>query len=514
MSSAPPSGGPKKQVMWAILLVGLSIFIYKFFFEAAPEEQAGTAPVTKPIVVDGTNINQITGLDKDAALAQFTKQLESMKSELQKQKSASDKAAKERDSQIREMQQQNNSQIRTLVDEMAKVREDAVKGVYNRINEQDKSSTKLPEMPSGPLPIPSGGLSFEPGNMDIDLGPSTAPSQPAKSSNPYGPNYYVLKPQPQATYKGKSGGGQGSQSESELFAEMSAPDANAADRANAQASNNMDQTFNDIYGRPQTSPKPVPAAQPVTLSQDQIAAAKAKKDKITIPAFSFVEVTTLHGVACPIGANAPGKSDASKIPARPIVLPVRGIFRGPNGKEVDLGTIHLAGLCSGRRTASSATGRATISVEQLSYWDAGGGPQLVTSKGYIVDTRDNEQDVYGKLEKASGRSLALQAASAAAAAYATTLSSAEFTNTSSLQNGTSSATSQLTGDSTKAAVSQGIGAMFQKISERFEAEADAAVDTILVEGGIRLRYVTTEEISVVKPLEPFDIDASMYDTLI
>ena len=56
--------------------------------------------------------------------------------------------------------------------------------------------------------------------------------------------------------------------------------------------------------------------------------------------------------------------------------------------------------------------------------------------------------------------------------------------------------------------------MFQKISERFEAEADAAVDTILVEGGIRLRYVTTEEISVVKPLEPFDIDASMYDTLI
>ena len=94
------------------------------------------------------------------------------------------------------------------------------------------------------------------------------------------------------------------------------------------------------------------------------------------------------------------------------------------------------------------------------------------------------------------------------------MSSAEFTNTSSTQNGTSSATSQLTGDATKAAVAQGIGSMFQKISERFEAEADAAVDTIQVEPGIRLRFVTDQPIRVVKPLEPFDIDASMYDTLI
>ncbi len=78
------------------------------------------------------------------------------------------------------------------------------------------------------------------------------------------------------------------------------------------------------------------------------------------------------------------------------------------------------GLCSGNRNSSSNTGRATIRIEQLSYWDETGGAQTVPATGYIVDTRDNEQDVYGRLDKASGRTLALQSAAAAAAAYAST----------------------------------------------------------------------------------------------
>jgi hypothetical protein len=276
----------------------------------------------------------------------------------------------------------------------------------------------------------------------------------------------------------------------------------------------MDAKFNGAYGQQDSTTQQAPAARPVATTSDEQAKKKLKDDTYVIPAFSFVEVTTLHGVACPIGANAPGASSSSKIPARPVVLPVHGIFHGPNGVVRDLGTIHLMGLCSGRRTSSSTTGRATIRVEQLSYWDASGGAQMVPATGYIVDVRDNEQDVYGKVDKASGRTLALQSAAAAAAAFATTLSSSEFTNTSSVQNGTSSATSQLTGDATKAAVSQGIGAMFQKISERFEDEANSAIDTILVEPGIRLQFVSDQPISVLKPLEPFDIDSSMYDTLI
>ncbi|MCY1464094.1 hypothetical protein D9M71_820740 [compost metagenome] len=83
-----------------------------------------------------------------------------------------------------------------------------------------------------------------------------------------------------------------------------------------------------------------------------------------------------------------------------------------------------------------------------------------------------------------------------------------------MENGTSSTTSQLTGNATKAAVNEGIAGMFKKISERFEREANAAVDTVIVEPGIKLRFVTDQTFRVLKPAEAFDIDPGMYDTLI
>lgn len=498
----PPANASKK-IFLGIAVAGALMMFYQGFFAHSKETVSKKANTENAVELGNNDINRITAQDKDAALTQFQKKMESYQD---KQNRAEAEAAK-RDAalrnELREVKQQSNAQIRTLTEALSDIRQEKIDAVYHGIAQTDKGG-KIPDAPN--VKVPSGGLSFD---GDFDLGPSTAPAPVAAPLKPYGPNYFVLKPQAQVSYKGKSGGAQGSQSESELFAEMSAPDSKSSGRSDT----NMDGNFNNAYGGQQTSSQPAPTTQNVALNETQTKQ-KLKDDTYEIPAFSFVEVTTLHGVACPIGANAPGASDKSKIPARPVVLPVRGIFHGPNGVERDLGTIHLMGLCSGRRTSSSNTGRATIRIEQLSYWDASGGAQLVASTGYIVDVRDNEQDVYGKLDKASGRTLALQAASAAAAAYATTLSSAEFTNTSSLQNGTSTATSQLTGDATKAAVSQGIGSMFQKISERFEAEANSAIDTILVEPGIRLRFVSDQTIRVLKPLEPFDIDASMYDTLI
>lgn len=503
-----PAGRPNKKIILAFVVVGVVVMLYNGFFsnnKAAPKkvEQSVSA-----VELGDNDINRINAKDKDAALTQFQKQMESYKDKLSRTEADAAKRDVELKQQMRELEQKNNAQLRTLTEAMADLRKDQIEGVYQGINGKDQGS-KLPDH----LPkVPNGGLSFD---NDFDLGPATAPSAPVTPASPYGPNYFVLKPQTQASYKGKSGGGQGSQSESELFAEMSAPDSNSNGRSNAQNSGSMDASFNSAYGQQDSPAQQAPTSRPaVATASEEQAKKKLKDDTYVIPAFSFVEVTTLHGVACPIGANAPGASSTSKIPARPVVLPVHGIFHGPNGVVRDLGTIHLMGLCSGRRTSSSSTGRATIRVEQLSYWDASGGAQMVPSTGYIVDMRDNEQDVYGKVDKASGRTLALQSAAAAAAAFATTLSSSEFTNTSSVQNGTSSATSQLTGDATSAAVSQGIGAMFQKISERFESEANSAIDTILVEPGIRLQFVSDQQISVLKPLEPFDIDSSMYDTLI
>lgn len=516
MSDSSANQGPNKKLLWIIAAVGVAMFLFGKYTDRKTEAQVPNQQ--RPVAVEAgpAGINQITGQDKDAALTQFRKQLEAMQADTNRTAVERIKADKVRDQQMREMQQQTNAQTRALSEKIAEMQKKGVEDLYKALNEKDKSANSLPGITgSNNLNVPSGGLSFD---GDFDLGPAMVPSAPAAPKHPFGPNYFVLKPETQAqtTFQGKSGGGQVSQSEASLFNDMSSPNATGQNNKNGGS---LDQQFNDVYGTPvngqgnQNTNTP-PVAQPVAMTAEETRAKKMAADTYEINAFSFVEVTTLHGVACPIGANSPGASDSAKIPARPIVLPVHGIFKGPNGVERDLGTIHLMGLCSGLRTSSSSTGRANIRVEQLSYWDASGGPQMVAATGYIVDTRDNEADVYGKLDKASGRTLALQAAAAAAAAYATTLSSAEFTNTSASQNGTTSATSQLTGDATKAAVAQGIGSMFQKISERFKAEADAAIDTILVEPGIRLRFVTDQPIRVVKPLEPFDIDASMYDTLI
>ncbi|MBF6043493.1 conjugal transfer protein TraB [Pseudomonas sp. ChxA] len=523
--SNPRPSGPNKKLLWIFAAVGGAMFLFGKW-----SDSSSTAPVTgksTPVAIEAgpAGVNQITAQDKDAALTQFRKQLEAMQADANRGEAERIKADKVRDQQLREMQQQNNAQTRALSEKIADLQKKGVDDLYAAINAKDKTTNTIPDMPGVQgLKVPSGGLSFD---GDLDLGPAALPStMTTPVTSQYGPNYILLAPpvqtqaQTQSSFQGKSGGGPGTQSETSLFNDMSAPTpSNQTGQTNNE---NLNAQFNDVYGKPNTAQQNnqafqssgQPAAQPAGLTAEEAAAKKKAQDTYTVEAFSFVEVTTLHGVSCPIGANAPGASDSSKIPARPVVLPVHGIFHGPNGVERDIGTAHLMGLCSGRRTSSSSTGRALIRIEQLSYWDASGGAQMVAATGYVVDMRDNEQDVYGRLDKASGRTLALQAASAAAAAYATTLSSAEFTNTSSTQNGTSSATSQLTGDATKAAVAQGIGSMFQKISERFEAEADAAVDTIQVEPGIRLRFVTDQPIRVVKPLEPFDIDASMYDTLI
>jgi len=517
MSTPPNPSGPNKKLLWIFAFVGAGLFLFGKYSESSNSEVkvAGQQTPT-PVEAGPAGVNQITGQDADAALTQFRKQLEAMQAAAERSESERIKSDKARDQEMREMQQSNNAQTRALSEEIADLKKKTVDDLYAAINKKDGSTNSLPDIPSVPgMGGGQAGLNFD---GDHDLGSVAAPAA-VKPAHPYGPNYIVLTPpiQARSTFQGDSGGGPGNQSESALFADMSAPSTNS--QSGTAGNGNLDSQFNDVYGKPASNQQAFqssaqPAAQPVALTPEEAAAKKKAEGKYTIEGFSFVEVTTLHGVSCPIGANAPGASNANKIPARPVVLPIHGIFHGPNGVVRDVGTAHLMGLCSGQRTSSSTTGRATIKVEQMSYWDASGGAQMVAASGYIVDMRDNEADVYGKLDKASGRTLALQSAAAAAAAYATTLSSAEFTNTSSVQNGTSSATSQLTGDATKAAVAQGIGSMFQKISERFEAEADAAVDTVLVEPGIRLRFVTTQPIDVVKPLEPFDIDASMYDTLI
>lgn len=490
------------------------------FFNSGEKKPEQVDVDVKPIEIGSDPVNSISVKDKDASLTAFAKKFETQdqKIELQQREFA------ERESKLRrEFRDDNNTlkaQLATLSDEIVGLRSKGIDNAYANANKNDSKTIQTPPDMPDKLPDMSmdGGLNFDGLNFNMDAPKPQAQNSGPQTSSLYGPNYFILKPESVGRpITKKSGGDSLNASENDLFSSMSTP---AAQNTNFNDENAGRGQAPQAAAQEQSQPQYASAAEAYkaqqTASQNGNTQVRTgpKMEKITIPAFSFVEVTTLHGVACPIGANSPNSKSKSEIPARPIVLPVRGVFRGPNGATVDVGNIHLMGLCSGRRTSSNNAGRATIRVEQMSYWDLGGDAQMSQSPGYIVDSRDNEQDVYGRLDQASGRTLALESTAAAGAAFAAALSQSEYTTSNNLDSNGSTSVQQLTGSATKAATTQGIAAIFNKIAERFEQEANAAIDTVVVEPGIRLRFVTEQPISIYKPAEAFDIDAGRSDVLL
>lgn len=493
-----------KKAIIGISAIAVIFFVYNFFQKKTDNQEVST-PVPIATTHQEDLVNGIGNVDRDASLTQFSKQLDSLRQENNRTKEQLINLAEESKKEKRELQQELNSEIRKLSEKLAEADKTSMDGSYLNANAAD-AGKKL-DLPSSPGETNVEGLNFD----DFNLGTPNLNETPSQrtSGDPYGPNYFILRPQTTAVQGPKSGGGASvNQNGSDTFVDVTGPDTNGFDRASTNTDNKMTQAFDEMHGRTPSQQNSLPPEDNLKFG----VGVSKEREAYVVPAFSYVEVTTLHGVACPIGASQPGAQ--SKIPARPVVLPVHGIFKGPNNVERDLGTIHLMGLCSGNRTSSSSTGRATIKIERLSYWDEEGGSQYVPVSGYIVDKRDNEQDVFGRLDETSGKVLAMQSAAAAAAAYATTLSQAEFTNQQSIGDGNVNTTQTLTGDANKAAAQQGIAAMFTKIAERFEAEANAAVDTVIVEPGIKLQFVSDTPFQVLKPSEPFEIDPDAYDVLI
>ena len=512
-----------------IAIVGILALCAAFAFFGSKDDTVEQLDVTaKPIELGSDPINTITVKDKDAALTVFAKQFESVEQKL----TIRQREAAEREAALRkDMKDGNNAlkaQVAALTDAMTALESKNVEGIYQNANKNDSKTVQA--MPPMPDKLPDlgldGGLNFD--GLDFNMNaPKPVQTQGAglipQRSIQYGPNYFILKPENSVNAAGtgtkvtrKNGGDSLNASEDDLFSSMSTPAPQSANFNDQNAG--REQSTQQAQQAPQKQYASAAEAyadqQKESTNGDASVHNGPKMERITIPAFSFVEVTTLHGVACPVGANSPGKKSESEIPARPVVLPVRGIFRGPNGSSVDVGNIHLMGLCSGRRTSSSTSGRATVRVEQMSYWDEAGDAQMSTSTGYLVDTRDNEQDVYGRLDQASGSTLALESAAAAGAAFASALSSSEYTTQNNLGTNGSTSVQQLTGSATKAATQQGVAAIFTKIAERFQQQANAAIDTVVVEPGIRLRFVTDQPIHVYKPAEAFDLDAGKTDVLL
>ncbi|MFL1449105.1 conjugal transfer protein TraB [Pseudomonas tritici] len=530
MSNAPetansnPALNKKNLAIAGIIAIGLA-----FTFLGGKDKEAVKVDVSdKPIELGSDPINTISVKDKDASLTVFAKQFETVEQKF----TINAKDAAERDSAIRrEIKDGNNvlkAQVAALTDAVTSMQANGIEGLYKEANKNDSKtlqSIPTPIVPNMPSSMPDlsmdGGLNFD--GLDFNMSAPKPMSQASGNGRPnqkpsYGPNYFILKPDSAtsasdagSTVSRKSGGDSLNASESDLFTSMSTPSSQGA-----SGNHQPQQAQQEPQKQYDSAAEAYENQQNESKTGNTQANSGPKMQRITIPAFSYVEVTTLHGVACPIGANSPNSKAQSEIPARPVVLPVRGIYRGPNGSSVDTGTVHLMALCSGRRTTSTSSGRATLRVEQMSYWDEGGDAQMTAATGYIVDTRDNEQDVYGRLDKASGRTLALESFAAAGAAFAAALSQSEFTtqnNMSTNGNGTSTV-SQLTGDATKAATAQGVAAIFTRIADRFQQEANAAIDTVVVEPGIRLRFVTDQPIHIYKPAEAFDLDAGKSDLLL
>jgi hypothetical protein len=476
----------RAMVAGCILLAGAGFYLMR---GGPSTPTSGPTQQLKPVEVGNQSPNEISVTDRDAALTQFAKQFEAVQQRISLSEAEQQKRDEQAFKKIEEVNNRLQSNIAALTDEIVQLRANQADETYSRVNGSDPGNVQPPSFEDVP------DLQLEGLNFNMSPPQPSQDFQPARPS-PYGPNYFILKPDNVApAVSTQSGGNDLGASSPQQFGGMTTP--------STSASNLQYRSAREEYEAQRTQ---------ATAAQQGQQAQTTRIQKVVIPAFSFVEVTTLHGVACPVGASSPGSQ--TEIPARPVVLPVRGIFRGPNGSSVDVGNIHLMGLCSGRRTSSSNTGRATVRVEQMSYWDSSGGAQMEPSTGYIVDTRDNEQDVYGRLEKVSGRTLALQSAAAAAAAASAAVAQGEYTTQNSLDSNGSTSTSQLTGNAGKAAVSQGVATLFTQIGDRFEREANAAFDTVIVEPGIKLRFVTDQPIYIYQPAEAFDLDGGMRDVLL
>lgn len=241
---------------------------------------------------------------------------------------------------------------------------------------------------------------------------------------------------------------------------------------------------------------------------------------INVPAFSFVEAETLHGLDCPIGAELPRSAEGNAggvtpgaAQPMPVVLPLRGKIRGPNGNVVNLGTAHVMGWCIGRRVDRGESGRAMIKVESISYWDRHGEPQYLNSiSGDVISLLDNHRGIQAPVDEVRRSYLGDQAGAAALAAAATQTNQAQFEETRNPNGGVDQV---FNGNQGLAVGSKAASAAFSTIAELINQEARQAFDVVRVPSGapVRVLFMAPFEVTNTK-LEVEDEILDAYDVLI
>ncbi len=208
---------------------------------------------------------------------------------------------------------------------------------------------------------------------------------------------------------------------------------------------------------------------------------------LSVPGGSFVKITNLHGIDCPIGGDTKIDDLFSNIP---VTLKVRGIFKGPMHASIDLANAHIIGVCVGVQT----TKRARVKVERLSYWDDNGEQQFIPINGYINDASDNSLDIKGTVIETPASDVAYLALSQFLGAFGGGLQNNQFTST--VNSVTGSTTSTLTGDRFRSALGSGIQSSAAQVSQILANKVAATVPVVHVEAGRDLQLFTSSPFTI------------------
>jgi len=242
-------------------------------------------------------------------------------------------------------------------------------------------------------------------------------------------------------------------------------------------------------------------------SNESIEEEKEKENTLDVPGLSWVEAQMFHGLRCPIIngiATISGNTDEA-----PVTMKVRGRFHGPNGDIVDIGPVHIAGICSGIRTGDEDYGIAQISLKSLSY-SIGGKTSIIKIEGYILDFENedylNQPGLRGPIDNVQATTLADSALAAALSLASFGFQSTQTATITNIANGTSGEIFE--GNPLEQLLTQGMGGYFADMYDSFKSLKDTAVDAVLTKSGSKVRIFIQKPISV--PIEPI-VEDSFYN---
>jgi len=217
---------------------------------------------------------------------------------------------------------------------------------------------------------------------------------------------------------------------------------------------------------------------------------QSQSEEIIIPAASMARATNLHGVSCPVVNSNIGGTGELADQRMPVILPITGKFKGPNGDTHDIGQAHLIGLCEG---IDGERPRGRIKIEQLSLVGSDGEPQFIEVSGYIVDARDNRQGAWGTLESRQGSRIAAAAAAASIEGLADVVGQTQ-TDSAVTEEGTV-LQSLSSANAPAAAGGAAVESASEEVANYYSDLADREIPVVQVQANVPMQFFTTQPIT-------------------